>query len=465
MSLPKDWPTLSALALGALIDDGAIDPVTLTEAAIERISSRDPMGRIFLHGSEERALTEAIAAHDRAKKGLRRSPLDGVPCAWKDNVEAMGAPTTNGSKLLAHHMAARDAAVLERGVRAGLVTLGKTALTEFAFSGLGYNPTMGSPKNPYDKETRRCPGGSSCGTAVAVATGLAPIGFGTDTAGSVRIPAAWNGLVGLKTTAGSIPLAGIQPLSPTRDTAGPIGRNVADAAAFWSILAARSAPDLSGAQVNRMALAFPKSAEVESDPAVWSVFEAALAAFREAGGSATRETLPAMDKTQDYIDTHGTPVAAEGWAIWGELIESDPDKVYDGVRMRMKKGAEAMTAQVFAEVTEAVKVMSRQLIAEAAAFDAIVMPTVADLPPPLADLETREGYTAANMGSLRFTRLANLLGLAALTIPCGLSKPARGQPPLPVGLMLMGPGGSEARLLRLGAAIEDILPPTPLPIS
>jgi len=465
MTLPANWPQLDALTLGAMIEEGTLDPVSLTEAAIERVSRFDPLQRIFLHGSEERALTEAIAAHDRARRGLRRSPLDGVPIAWKDNVEAVGAPTTNGCRLLAHHVATRDAAVLERGVRAGLVTLGKTAVVEFAFSGLGYNPTMGSPDNPFDRDTPRCPGGSSCGTAVAVATGLAPLGVGTDTAGSVRIPAAWNGLVGLKTTVGSIPLDGIQPLSPTFDTVSPLTRTIADAAALWAILAARPAPDLLGADLSRTLFAIPKSVELETDPDVWAVFCATTQALRGANSIVTTETLPQIDKTHDLIDMHGTPVAAEAWAIWGELINSAPNKVFTDVRIRMEKGAKATSGTRYAELTQSLSRLSEDYLASTAHLDAVIMPTVADVPPPLADIAAREGYAAANQGALRFTRLANMLGLCALTIPCGMTRPAKGQPPLPVGLMLMGPPDAEAKLLRLGAAIEKILPKMSLPIS
>jgi len=465
MTLPHDWPHFDALALGALIDEGRLDPVSLTEAAIERISRFDPHGRIFWHGSEERALTEAIAAHDRAKKGLRRSPLDGVPVAWKDNIEAVGAPTTNGSRLLRHHIAKRDAVVLERGVRAGLITLGKTALVEFAFSGLGINPTMGSPDNPYDNNTPRAPGGSSCGSAVAVARGLAPIAVGTDTAGSVRIPAAWNGLVGLKTTAGSIPLDGIHPLSPTLDTVGPLARSIADAAALWVILARRPALDFAGVDLARLHFAVPNSAEIETHPDVWAAFAIAIEQLRSAGARIEAATLGVIDRTHETMDTKGTPVAAEGWAIWGELIESDPEKVYAGVRMRMKKGADAYSGTALMEIEGIFKDLRQAYARETAPYDAVIMPTAAEPPPPISDLDTPEGYTAANLGALRFTRLANMLGLAALTLPCGLTAPAKGHPPLPVGLMLMGPAGSEAKLLRLGAAIEELLPKTALPIS
>ncbi len=465
MTLPANWPHLSALTLGAMIEDGSIDPVSLTEAAIDRISVADPLGKVFLHASEARALDEAIAAHDRAQAGLRRSALDGVPVAWKDNIEAVGAPTTNGSALLRDHRPTRDAVILERGVRAGLVTLGKTAMTEFAFSGLGYNPTMGSPANAFDASCPRAPGGSSCGTAVAVATGLAPIGVGTDTAGSVRVPAAWNGLVGLKTTAGSIPLDGILPLSRTRDTVGPLTRNVRDAAALWGILARRPMLDLSGVDLGRTLFLAPNGLETRTDSDVWSVFDAAIEQLRQCGAGIETAELPVLDEAHRFLDQSGNPVAAEGWAEWGAEIDADPDKVFWAVRTRMKAGAEAMSGTRFNAVTFGLAEIAARYLKATAHGDALIMPTVASVPPLIAEIETPEAYATANLKALRFTRLANMLGLSALTLPCGLTAPGEDQPPLPVGLMLMGAPGEEAKLLRLGAAIERVLPKPPLPIS
>ena len=464
MKLPANWFELSALTLGGMIDDGTLDPVSLTEAACERISQHDPRGRIFIAASETRALTEAIAAHDRARFGLRRSLLDGVPVAWKDNIEAIGRPTTAGSKTLRDHVALRDATVLERGVRAGLITLGKTALTEFAFSGLGLNPTMGSPKNPFDQMTPRAPGGSSCGSAVAVATGLAPLGVGTDTAGSVRTPAAWNGLVGLKTTAGSIPMDGIMPLSRMRDTVGPLARNVKDAAVLWSILGARPIPDLSGADVTRISLMLPDDLESQTDGPVWEVFAHAVECLEKSRAHVAEVELAELGEAHEFADTQGNPAAVEGWGDWGPTIEADPESVFWAVRTRMKAGAD-MSAEAFNMLNVRLAEMGMRFSRAIAGFDAVVLPTVAGVPPRLSELETPEGYVAANLKSLRFTRIANLLGLTALTLPCGVTDARDNRPPLPVGLMLMAGPNEEVKLLRLGAALEPLLPSVPLPIA
>ncbi|MEE8202443.1 MAG: amidase, partial [Alphaproteobacteria bacterium] len=236
--MARDWHEMSALALGAGIDAGRIDPVALTEHFLERIAAADGEHAIYLRTTPERALTEARAARGRAKAGLRRGPLDGVPISWKDLFDSAGVATTAATPLLADRVPDADAAVLARATRAGLVCLGKTNLTEFAFSGLAINPHYGTPANPFDARTPRVPGGSSSGAAVSVARGLAAAGIGSDTGGSVRIPAAWNGLVGLKTTAGLLPLDGVVPLAPSLDTVGPLTRDVADANAVFAVLAA-----------------------------------------------------------------------------------------------------------------------------------------------------------------------------------------------------------------------------------
>jgi len=463
MTLPANWPQLEALALGALIDDGAIDPVSLTEAVLERVSRFDPLNRIVWHGSEDRALTEAIAAHDRARKGLRRSPLDGVPIAWKDNVEAVGAPTTNGSRLLKNHLAPRDATVLARAVRAGAVTLGKTALTEFAFSGLGFNPTMGSPGNAFDRT--RLPGGSSCGSAVAVARGLAPLAVGTDTAGSIRIPASWNGLVGLKPTPGAVPMDGILPLSRQRDVVGPIARNVADANAFWALMTGHPAPDIASPKLKGTLFLAPPEFLTEADPDVATVFGAALARFESAGARIDHATLPVIADVQIHADENGNSVSAEGWAEWGALISANPSQVYDNVRIRMEKGAAGFDGVRFARTMRELAELTRTYIMETAQADAVILPTVMTLPPPIKATDDPARYSDINLKALRFTRVANMLGLPAITLPCGMALASGDRPALPVGLTLMGAPHSEARLLRLAAAMEHFLPKFALPIS
>ncbi len=241
MTMP--WHEMTALALGEAIATGAIDPVDLAEHFLARIEAGDAEHSVYLAATPERARAESQAAALRAREGRRIGPLDGVPMSWKDLFDSAGVATTAASTLFADRVPEADAALLARASRAGMVCLGKTNLTEFAFSGLGINPHFGTPANAYDAEVARVPGGSSSGAAVSVARGLAPAAIGSDTGGSVRIPAAWNGLVGLKTTAGLLPMAGVIPLAASLDTAGPLTRDVADANAVLAVLAARAPAD------------------------------------------------------------------------------------------------------------------------------------------------------------------------------------------------------------------------------
>ena len=252
-----EWHRMSALALGAGIEGGAIDPRALTEYFLERIEEVDGDHAIYLRITAARARAEAEAAHRRAQTGLGQSPLDGVPISWKDLYDSAGDVTSHGTPALADRVATGDAKVLARATRAGLVCLGKTNQTEFAFSILGLNPKMGTPPNPFDEAVARIPGGSSSGAAVSVSRGLAAAAIGSDTGGSVRVPAAWNGLVGLKTSFGLLPLEGVLGLSTSMDTVGPLTRDVADSAALFAVLDGRfgagnrSAPDLAGSALSR----------------------------------------------------------------------------------------------------------------------------------------------------------------------------------------------------------------------
>ena len=240
---------LTALELGKKIQQGTIDPVDLTQYYLDRIKEKDPDKVIYVRLTEERALVEAKAAAIRAKSGVRRSALDGVPISWKDLFDTAGVKTEAGTRLLEGRIPDHDAECLQRATNAGLVCLGKTNMPDLAFSGLGNNPWTGTGSNPYDTEQDRVPGGSSSGAALSVYHGLAAAAIGSDTAGSVRIPAAWCGITGLKTTHGLISLNGSVPLSPSQDTVGPLTRDIADANALCAILSGRKAADLNGASL------------------------------------------------------------------------------------------------------------------------------------------------------------------------------------------------------------------------
>jgi aspartyl-tRNA(Asn)/glutamyl-tRNA(Gln) amidotransferase subunit A len=229
-----DWLGMTAAALGRGIADGSIGPVALTEAYLAAIDAHPFRDRIYARVTADRARAEAAAAEARAKAGHRLSPLDGVPISWKDLFDTAGTATEAGSKLLAGRVPEADALVLRNATALGLVCLGKTHMTELAFSGLGYNPMTATPPCVNDHDA--VPGGSSSGAAASVAFGLASAGIGSDTGGSVRVPSAWNDLVGLKTTAGRVPLDGVVPLCARFDTVGPLCRSVEDAALMLAAL-------------------------------------------------------------------------------------------------------------------------------------------------------------------------------------------------------------------------------------
>jgi aspartyl-tRNA(Asn)/glutamyl-tRNA(Gln) amidotransferase subunit A len=451
------WHDMTALALGAEIERGTADPRDLAAHFGGRIAEADPGRQIYVRLTPERMASEAAAARDRQQRGLRRSPLDGVPVSYKDLFDLAGEVTGAGSALLDGNVARRDAPVVARLSRAGLVSLGKTAMPEFAFSGLGVNPVRGTPPYPFDPETPRAPGGSSSGAAVSVAAGLAAAALGTDTGGSVRIPAAWNGLVGLKTTAGFISTEGVAPLSRIYDSIGPLTRDVADAAALFALLTAQRPPDLQGMRLQDVQVLAPTNAPVtEVGPPVRDAFEHAVERLALAGCKVRRAPVAALADAHRLLTELGNPVTAEAQAEWGELVRRAPDKVFAPIRSRIAEG-EGMSAETYARLCFGLDEASRRLQAEMAGCGALLMPAVTIVPPPLGPLlDDPAVHAAANLGALKLTRLANFLKLTAITIPAGRTPAAAGSPPLPFGMMLMAGAGGERRLLRLASTLEKL---------
>ncbi|MGR3492329.1 MAG: amidase, partial [Shimia sp.] len=243
----QDWLTMSAADLGRGIARGDIDAEALTDTYLAAIDTHPDSPRIYARTTEDRARTEAAASARRAQLGQRRGPLDGVPISWKDLFDTAGTATEAGSALLAGRTPTRDAEALRIATGHGLICLGKTHMSELAFSGLGLNPITATP--PCINDGEAVPGGSSSGAAASVAHGLAAAGIGSDTGGSVRIPAVWNDLVGLKTTPGRISAEGTVPLSHFFDTVGPLTRTVEDAALLLEALGGGPAADLRGAKL------------------------------------------------------------------------------------------------------------------------------------------------------------------------------------------------------------------------
>lgn len=454
-----DFETLlrmGAAAVGRSVAAGRLDPRDLTEFCLARAQrAAEGPDAAFAIVTADRARREAQAAWERAREGRRRGLLDGVPITWKDLIDLRGEPTGGGAPRLVAQarppIAAQDAAVAKRGARAGLVTIGKTHLSELAFSGLGVNPQTATPPNPFDDAA--APGGSSSGAAISVAGLAAAAAVGSDTGGSVRIPAAWCGLVGLKTTIGSVPMDGVIPLSPSLDTLGPLCRTVEDAAEMFALLTGAAAPDLQGAapDVPRL-LAADTVVLDDMSEAAQQGYAAALARLEAAGARVTTGPTPEFAETLALVAADGALVNTEGYAIWRAAIEAAPDALSPLVLARFRSGAEFSAPQIDGVRLQLTR-LSGALRRRMGGADAIIAPTTPNRAPPRALIEA--GGDAAmreNLLALRNTRLANLLGLCALSLPAGLDSMGA-----PISVMLIGRPHEEGRLLRIGAALEPFL--------
>ncbi|MAQ82012.1 MAG: amidase [Maritimibacter sp.] len=439
-----DWLWMTAADLGRGIADGRVNPVALTDTYLAAIDDHAEAGRIYARTTPDRARAEAKAAAERAASGRRLSLLDGVPISWKDLFDSAGTATESGSKLLEGRIPERDATVLRNATSAGLVCLGKTHLSELAFSGLGLNPMTATP--PCVNDAGAVPGGSSSGAAASVAFGLAAAGIGSDTGGSVRIPAAWNDLVGLKTTHGRLSLTGAVPLCDRFDTVGPLCRSVEDAALLMAVMEGKTAPDLRGATLDGarlMALTTGAMDDIRDMPL--DGFNNAVKSLQAAGATVDTVDLPFVD---DMLALSPLLYALEAYGIWKDVIEAAPEKMYPPILERFRGGAEVSAADYVAAWRKLDGF--RQQWAEATAgFDAVVIPTAPNLPPDAARLMSDDAYyVTENLLTLRNTRIGNLLGNCSLTLPTGVPS---------TGILLMAPPMAEERLLRLSFAAEATL--------
>ena len=438
------WLRASAVAQGRAIMAGLLDPLDQTEAYLEAAQSHPYGRRIYARLTPDRARAEAIAAHDRARAELRRSLLDGVAISWKDNIDSGGIRTEAGSRLLEGRVPRRDADLLSQATRDGLICLGKTHMTELAFSGLGLNPSTATPPNALDAD--KAPGGSSSGAAVSVALGLAAAAIGSDTGGSIRVPAAWNDIVGFKPTHGALPSRGVVPLCRRFDVVGPLARKVEDCAEIMAVLVGKPAVDLKGASARGlriMVLDGLPFAEAEDGPV--AAFHDALGRLDRAGAQITHGEFDIVDKAMALSPRLFAP---EAYGIWRAQIEDAPELMWPPILTRFLGGADISAAD-YVSGWEVLDRLRREWAAKLAGFDAILLPTAPILPPDVKRLSADEDYfTRANLLTLRNTRIGNLLGLPALSLPTG--HPG-------CGLMAMGHRGGDRHLLRVGAGIEAAL--------
>ncbi|WP_380058624.1 amidase [Falsihalocynthiibacter sp. SS001] len=439
-----DWLKATASDLGRGIGAGEINPVELTEAYLEAIAASELSPRIYTQVTAKRARSEAEAARKRAQNEARLGLLDGVPVSWKDLFDSAGIATEAGSDLLSGRVPSEDAEVLRTATLSGSVCLGKTHLSELAFSGLGLNPVKETPPCVNDMEA--VAGGSSSGAATSVAFGLAPISIGSDTGGSVRIPAAWNDLVGLKTTAGRVSCRGAVPLCERFDTVGPLARSVEDAAQMLAMLEGGKPADLEGATVKGLRVCVLKTiAQDDLDASASKGFEQALSQLNSAGIVAADFEFSALNEAMDF-----SPVlfSAEAYGIWKSEIEAAPEKMFPPILERFRSGKDVLAADYVA-AWRRLEVIRHEWAAASSSFDVVVLPTAPIMPPKHQRLlDDKDYYVEQNLMTLRNTRIGNLLGLSALTLPTSVPS---------AGFMMLGGPMQEEALLRYGCAAEDIV--------
>ena len=442
--MSDDWKFMTACDLGRGIGYGEINPQDLTEYFLDQIDAHTEREAIYARKTAKRARAEAKDAADRAKSGLRASLLDGVPISWKDLFDTAGIGTEAGTALLKGRVPQEDARVLKNATERGLVCLGKTHMTELAFSGLGVNPMTATPPNALAPS--QAPGGSSSGAAVSTALGLAVAGIGSDTGGSVRAPAVWNDLVGLKTTSGYLSLEGVVPLCARFDTVGPLCRSVEDAAHLTAAMADHAPADLTGASLSGKRLLICETVALDAcEPETIEAFEAAIGKLSAAGAKIDMTEMPEVATATEISSPLYT---AEAYATWKKKIEAAPNLMFGPVRERFRAGGD-VSAVDYIQGWQHLEQLRAAFMARMAGYDAVLAPTSPILPPDTQRLLNDEAYFGErNLLALRNTRIGNLMGLCSLTLPTGRAH---------CGLMLMAPPFEEARLLRLGAAAEAAL--------
>ncbi len=453
------FPT--AGVLGRAFRSGELSPVAVTRELLERIDRLNPTLGAVHRLCPERAMAEAAAAERAFSAGEARSPLQGVPYLVKDLFDVAGLPTTAGTRLLEDNVAEADSTAVARLAAAGMVLLGKTVTVQFAYGGAGVNHDHGTPRNPW-RQDHYLPGGSSSGSAVAVAAGLAPLALGSDTGGSVRIPASLCGITGLKTTVGRISRAGVYPLSWSLDSVGPLARSVEDAARVYQLLAGADPGDettlgrpagdvLAGLEdgLDGLKIGIPENVFWEEVDA--EVAEAVLASadvLRSLGARVERMAFPAADGAR-LLNPRGLVIAAEAYAVNRRFMDDHYDELDPVVATRMIQGKGVAAADYIENLLQW-QALRVEAMKQMAGVDALICPSTMIPATPLADCDCDlDRYVERNLAYLRNTSIGNVLNLCGLSVPCGFT--AAG---LPIGAMICGSPFAEATVLRIGHAYQ-----------
>ncbi len=436
-------------ALSQQLAGGEVTSRSLVEMALQKIGDRSGEGgRAFISVTPEAARADADSVDRLRAAGRPVSRFAGIPLAIKDLFDVAGQVTRAGSRVLENCApATADATVIARLRAAGFIFIGRTNMTEFAYSGLGLNPHYGTPLNPFDRRTGRIPGGSTSGGAVAVTDGMAAASIGTDTGGSCRIPAAFTGIVGFKPTASRLPREGVFPLSQTLDSVGPLAHSVGCCATLDAIMSGAEPHDLPDASLSNVRLLLPTTLVLaDLDEVVARAFERALERLSRLGIEIVRQPLDELRRIP-AINAAGGFAAAEAYAWHRPLLERRAAEYDPRVASRLLKGR-ALTDTHLRELCRARAASIEAVNTAAGQFDALVMPTVPIIAPPLAAFESDAEYQRLNALVLRNPSLVNFLDRCAISVP--IHDP--GEPP--VGLMLVGHHGADQQLFVLARAIE-----------
>jgi aspartyl-tRNA(Asn)/glutamyl-tRNA(Gln) amidotransferase subunit A len=443
-------PTLAALADD--LEAGRTTARKLVEECIAGIA--DPSGegqRTFIHVDKDAALEAADAMDHLRKAHAAPSRFAGIPVSIKDLFDIKGQVTRAGSRALEDSaLAEKDAPVVARLRRAGFVVIGRTNMTEFAYSGIGINPHYGTPRSVWQRSVGHVPGGSSSGAAVSIADRMAYGALGTDTGGSCRIPAAYNGIVGYKPTQSRIPLDGGVPLSFSLDSYGPLANSVQCCATLDAVLADEPLPMVAPRPIKGMRLAVPVTVALdELDEAVAKTFQRNLATLSRAGALIEHIDVPEFLDV-GVMNARGGFAASESFA-WHRYLLTSKGDVYDPrVSSRILRG-EGLSAADYIDLLNARRSLIARIAVRLAPYDALVMPTTANTPPKIADLADDKAFTVANVRSLRNCTLINTID------GCAISLPAHREGEVPVGLMLAAAGGRDRCIFELAAGMENVI--------
>lgn len=441
----------SAAEIGRLLIAHRGGAVQVAEHFLSRIQNQT--SSVFLNVTRERALAEARSADERLAAGRALSPLEGVPIAWKDLIDMAGTRTSVASILFRDvPIAEVDAPAVRRASQSGMVNLGKVNLAEFAYSALGQNPHFGTPLNPNAQEPH-APGGSSSGSGVAVAAGLAPVAIGSDTAGSVRIPASFCGVVGFKTSEGQVSTDRCFALSRTQDTLGPLAHSVEDCALVFNALTGQSGRPTTTATLEQLCIMVPEGFVTDGlSPAVATAFQGSLERLERAGVRIRRQLIPALDTAAVMLREIGSIVAADAFHEHSRVMDSsDANRMDQRIRARIEIGRSMSAADLVALQRQRMHGMAEIQVALDGAF--LAMPTTPDTAPAMSAFEGDDAaFAHHNLRANRNTSIGSFYDLPGLAIPNG--RDAAG---LPTSFLLSAPSGTDHQLLAAGIAAEKTI--------